>query len=88
MLPKKSANALEKMSALELKGARHRAEWFGESDNLEKWYRLFPDRNAREIGLLVHRWVNQHRYFDPKHGFVTIWDAEKKRRERIRDQAG
>ena len=74
--------------AMALEGSRRRAQWFGENDNLEKWYRMFADRRAREIGLLAHRWVNQHRYFKPGTGFLTIWDAEKKRGKTRRHSAG
>ena len=77
-----------KECALARRGSRHRAEWFAVNDNLEKWYELFPDRRAREIGLLAHRWVNQQRYFVPRHGFVTIWDAARKRKIKDHEQAG
>ena len=73
---------------MSLRGSRRRASWFGENDNLEKWYRMFTDRRAREIGLLAHRWVNQSRYFQPGTGYVTIWDVEQQRKHKRRDRAG
>lgn len=74
--------------AMALGGSRRRAQWFGENDNLEEWYELFEDRRSREIGLLAHRWVNQHKYFQPRTGFITIWDAARQSKRVRKDQAG
>lgn len=83
-----AAGLYHRECAMALGGERRRAQWFGENDNLEQWYEQFEDRRAREIGLLAHRWVNQHRYYRPHTGFVTIWDTARENARKRKDQAG
>lgn len=83
-----TAGMYHRECAMKCNANRRRAQWFAENDNLEKWYEMFEDRHAREIGLLAHRWVNQSRYFQPRTGLVTIWDAARSRARNRTDQAG